>query len=321
MKMNNQIVVLGNSQEELKERALGIIEKSRKLADSTKRQYKRVITDYAEKGYRLDNPNDLVDYADEASPSARSFLRAVLNRLADKEIQHLRLNATPDNLSETNARLLRAEAIKGIIETEEQKGQRQHTWLSAKEVKELLKACETRASGNPEFEIIAKRDRLAIGLMVCAGLRRLEACNLTFKNITQVPNGSGIRTFLNVKGKGDKDRSIPISDRLADAIQEWGEIVGNEGKVLRSLGRDKVPGEEMSTTSMYNIIQKRGEMIGKPNLQPHDLRRTYAELGRQAGVPIEQISILLGHASIKTTQRYLNIQVNKDVTISDFVPF
>ena len=62
-------------------------------------------------------------------------------------------------------------------------------------------------------------------------------------------------------------------------------------------------------------------MIGKPYLQPHDLRRTYAELGRRAGVSIEQISVLLGHATIKTTQDYLNIELDLETTISDFVPF
>jgi integrase len=62
-------------------------------------------------------------------------------------------------------------------------------------------------------------------------------------------------------------------------------------------------------------------MIGKPELQPHDLRRTYAELGRRAGVSISQISKLLGHASIETTQDYLNIELDLETTISDFVPF
>ena len=55
--------------------------------------------------------------------------------------------------------------------------------------------------------------------------------------------------------------------------------------------------------------------------QPHDLRRTCAELGRRAGVPISQISKLLGHASIETTQDYLNIELDLEMTISDFVPF
>ncbi len=127
--------------------------------------------------------------------------------------------------------------------------------------------------------------------------------------------------MLNVKGKGAKDRVVPISERLAEAIIDWQFLVDAEGLILRSLGRNKMPGDSISTTGLYNIVQKRGAMIGKPELQPHDLRRTYAELGRRAGVPISQISKLLGHASIETTQDYLNIELDLEMTISDFVPF
>jgi integrase len=52
----------------------------------------------------------------------------------------------------------------------------------------------------------------------------------------------------------------------------------------------------------------------------HDLRRTFAKLGYEAGVPITQISKLLGHSSVATTQRYLNLELNLEITISDFIP-
>jgi len=98
-------------------------------------------------------------------------------------------------------------------------------------------------------------------------------------------------------------------------------LVSAEGLFLRSLGRNKEPGESISTTGLYNIVQKRGEMIGKLDLQPHDLRRTYAELGLRAGVTISQISKLLGHSSIETTQDYLNIELDLETKISDLVSF
>ncbi|MFO7944532.1 MAG: hypothetical protein R6U51_09580 [Anaerolineales bacterium] len=82
---------------------------------------------------------------------------------------------------------------------------------------------------------------------------------------------------------------------MADAIIDLQFLINAEGLILRSLGRNKVPGESISTTALYDIVQKRGALIGtseavqsKPELQPHDLRRTYAELGRRAGVPIEK---------------------------------
>lgn len=168
-----------------------------------------------------------------------------------------------------------------------------------------------------EFEIYTLRDRLAIGLMMAAGLRREEAASLQFTDIVKQDR----RYVLNVTGKGAKSRVVPISDRLAEAIIDWRFLVDAEGLILRSLGRNKVPKESISTIWLNNIIQKRGKMIGKPDLQPHDLRRTYAELDRRAGVPISQISKLFGHANIETTQEYLNIELDLETTISDFVPF
>jgi len=72
---------------------------------------------------------------------------------------------------------------------------------------------------------------------------------------------------------------------------------------------------------VFNIVRRHGEMMDKPELAPHDLRRTYAQLGYEAGVPITQISILLGHANVATTQRYLNLELDLETTASDFVPF
>ena len=84
--------------------------------------------------------------------------------------------------------------------------------------------------------------------------------------------------------------------------------VGSEGPIHRSLGRNKKPRECMSTTALYNLVQKRGELIDKANLQPHDLRRTYAQLGYETGMPITQIGVFLGHINIETTQCYLNLE-------------
>jgi integrase/recombinase XerC len=212
------------------------------------------------------------------------------------------------------ATVYRAEALQGAIDTRQPKGTKAHTWLSQKQVKELLDTCGD--------DIVGQRDRLALGLLVAAGLRRSEAVNLTFADVKLQPNGDRMRTVLQVRGKGAKDRVVPISDKLANAIDQWAATLGeSEGRILRSLGRNRKPGDSMTTTALYHLVQKRGDKIGKPDLQPHDLRRTYAQLGYEAGVPITQISRLLGHASIETTQRYLNLDLDLDSTVSDFIPF
>lgn len=55
----------------------------------------------------------------------------------------------------------------------------------------------------------------------------------------------------------------------------------------------------------YLIVRDTARKAGLGEVRPHDLRRTCSRLMRQAGVPIEQIQMILGHASIQTTERYL----------------
>jgi integrase len=143
---------------------------------------------------------------------------------------------------------------------------------------------------------------------------------LTFADVKQQPVKGRVRRVLDVQGKGAKNRTVPISDKLAAMIDAWGEVVDGEGRVLRSLGRNRVPGASLSTTAVYHLVQKRGELMGRSNLEPHDLRRTFAQLGYEAGVSITQISTLLGHANVETTQRYLNLELDLEMTASDFIP-
>ena len=301
--------------------AIDAIENDPRLQSSTKHKYTRALTNYLGAGHSLTDPLALAKYSNTVGSSTRSFLKAAIGRLADEVEYMAKSGATPENINQVQAAIFKAQSLKGAIKTENGKGQKAHTWLSQKQVKDLLTTCEKTPAENPEFEIVTQRDRLAIGLLVAAGLRRTEAVNLTFDDVKLQPVGDKMRTVLQVKGKGAKDRVIPISDRLANAISDWGGVVGGQGRILRSLGRSKELGESMSTVALYNLVQKRGKQLGKADLQPHDLRRTFAQLGFEAGIPITQISVLLGHANVETTQRYLNLQLDLESTISDFVPF
>jgi integrase len=300
--------------------ALDAIERDQSLQDSTKDQYTRAIENAAAAGVNLTDPQALNAYAATVGSSTRAFLSAVITKLTHALETQAKSMATPENVLDVQATIYRAEALREAVKIEKSKGHKAHTWLSQKEVKDLMRACEVRKSGNPETGIIAQRDKLALALLVGAGLRRSEAVNLTFENLKTQPVNGKARTVLNVHGKGAKDRIVPISDKLAARIRRWGDVVGHKGRILRSLGRNKTPGKSMSTTAVYNLVQKRGELMGREELEPHDLRRTYAQLGYEAGIAITQISRLLGHASVKTTQRYLNLELDLDTTISDFIP-
>ena len=56
---------------------------------------------------------------------------------------------------------------------------------------------------------------------------------------------------------------------------------------------------------VWRLIKPYAEAAGVPGIAPHDLRRTCAKLCRAGGGELEQIQMLLGHASVQTTERYL----------------
>ena len=128
--------------------------------------------------------------------------------------------------------------------------------------------------------------------------------------------------LLPVLGRCQLSNDCIIADtEKGERERDWCEYVSHSGSVCRRIIRKQSIGERLSSIGIFNIVRKRGEMMGKLELAPHDLRRTYAQLGYEAGIPITQIGKLLGHASIATTQRYLNLELDLETTISDFIPF
>jgi integrase len=284
------------------------------IAVSTKTQYKRALQRFfRETGASLTDVDALAHHAETLPRSRRAFLKAAVKLYTEGMATVIKGQATPENVNRVQAALYRIDAMQDAVKTSNGKGTKAHTWLSQAEVNRLLAACQNG--------IVGQRDRLAVGLLLAAGLRREEAASLRFEDVRLQPVGDRIRTVLAIRGKGSKDRVVPISDDLADAIDGWAKVVGGEGYVLRSLGMNRKPGESISGQGVFDIVAKRGKMIGKPDLQPHDLRRSFAQLGYEAGIPITQISRLLGHASIQTTQRYLNLDLHLELTVSDFIPF
>ena len=282
------------------------------LADSTKAQYRKAISNYLSTGSKLGDTQALTEYAQGINKSSRAFLKASIKIMTAKYALELKSSARPENLNQVQASLYRLEAIDAAIQVKASKGIKAHTWLSQKQVKELIATCED--------DIVGLRDWIILGLLVGAGLRREELVNLRFEDVKEQPMKNGnMRSVLSIRGKGAKERVIPIHPVLSKRILEWKVSVG-DGFIARSLGRKKVLGKSLSAIGVFNIVRKNGRMIGKPDLAPHDLRRTYAQLGFEAGIPITQISRLLGHATIATTQRYLNLELDLETTISDFIP-
>lgn len=310
--MSEQTALTTHAGGDLAPDPLALIRASGK-AESTTRLYTGVLAPYLAQDGNMADVDALKTYSDSLPASRRRHLRAAVAMWAKEAGQRLKASDTPDRHMSTAAALNRLDALSATIKVEDAKGQKQHTWLSQKQVRALLSTCGDDLPG--------QRDRVVLSLLLGAGLRRQELADLTWESVYQKPmDGDRMRTVIHVKGKGDKSRDIPISDRLAGLLDEWADVVGREGRIARSLGMSQDIGDSLSPVGIFNIVRTHGEQIGLDALAPHDARRTYAQLGYSAGVPITQISTLLGHVSVQTTQRYLDLSVDLSVTASDFVP-
>ena len=127
---------------------------------------------------------------------------------------------------------------------------------------------------------------------------------LTLKHIQQRDNRWCI---VDLVGKHGRVRTIPMPTWVKVAIDTWTLPCGiTDGPVLRRVSRgDQAHGDGMSEKVVWQLLQGYAATAGVPGIAPHDLRRTCAKLCRAAGGELEQIQLLLGHASVQTTERYL----------------
>ena len=176
-------------------------------------------------------------------------------------------------------------------------GVRVGNWLSVQQAQKLLNAPDVTTKKG-------LRDRAMLAILLGCGLRRSEVAALTLKHIQQRDNRWCI---VDLVGKHGRVRTIPMPTWVKVAIDTWTGPAGiTEGHVLRPVKRgDQVEGERMTEKVVWQLLQPYALAAGVPGIAPHDLRRSCAKMCRAAGGELEQIQLLLRHASVQTTERYL----------------
>jgi len=179
-------------------------------------------------------------------------------------------------------------------------GRRTGNWLTREEAQSWL--------GAPDRHMMrGRRDRALLAVLIGCGLRRAEAAGLTFEHVQQ---RDGRWVLVDLIGKRDKIRSIPMPNWAKAAIDEWSAASGvADGFVFRAVNKgDRVVGDGITPQAIYNIIVGYAGELKKKGVAPHDLRRTFAKLAHKGGAAIDQIQLSLGHESIQTTEEYLGVE-------------
>jgi integrase len=142
--------------------------------------------------------------------------------------------------------------------------------------------------------------------MIGAGLRRREVASLTIDHVQQ---REGRWVLVDLVGKGNRVRSVPIPSWAKVAIDGWLEAAGiASGRLFRGVNKgDRMVGDSLDPQGVFRVVNDCANKLGF-QVAPHDLRRTYAKLAHQGRAALEQIQLSLGHASIQTTERYLGVR-------------
>ena len=195
--------------------------------------------------------------------------------------------------------LLAPELAAGIsrVKSAKTQGIRTGNWLSQRQAQALLSA--------PDISTLrGLRDRAILAVLLGCGLRRSEVAALRFSHLQQ---RDGRWCIVDLVGKHGRVRTAPMPNWVKVAIDAWTlPAGGTDGNVFRPVNRaNHVTGDRLGEKVVWQLIKPYADAAGVPGIAPHDLRRTCAKLCRAGGGELEQIQLLLGHASIQTTERYL----------------
>jgi integrase/recombinase XerD len=167
--------------------------------------------------------------------------------------------------------------------------------LDADEVQRMFEAAEDRAASG---QITAVRNLALLELLYGSGLRASELVSLPRSAVR--PR----QPFLMVRGKGSKERLVPISTRAEAAVAKWLEIAPGGRPWLFPSGKT-----HLSRVRLFQIVRVMAADAGiaPERVSPHVLRHAFATHLLSGGADLRVLQSLLGHADIATTQIYTHV--------------
>ena len=196
--------------------------------------------------------------------------------------------------------MLSAEELARLFDVERVKGETLPAGraLTLDEVRALLDA-----AAKDKRRWRARRDAALVAVLYCSGVRRFEAAGLL---VDELEREDG-RLRLNVRGKGNKRRLVPLPRDVVPVVDAWLEVRGSGPGALfpaRSRRGEKLRGQAMRPDTVWSIIKRLVERAALEHASPHDFRRTFISSLLDESGDVAAIQKLAGHADVTTTMRY-----------------
>ncbi len=153
--------------------------------------------------------------------------------------------------------------------------------------------------GNDPLDL---RDQAIMELLYSSGLRLAELVSMDLQNLDLQD------AMLEVTGKGNKTRRLPVGRKALQAIKQWLKIRGELAKAAETALFVSQRGGRLSARSVQSRLALRAREQGTPqHVHPHLLRHSFASHLLESSGDLRAVQELLGHADISTTQIYTHL--------------
>ncbi len=152
---------------------------------------------------------------------------------------------------------------------------------------------------------LAMRDRAILELLYATGIRVSELCGMDVDDVDRS------RRTVRVRGKGDKERTVPFGVPAERAIDDWLHArftIARRPEAALFVG---ARGGRIDPRTVRTAVHRLAAEAGVPDLAPHGLRHTAATHVLEGGADLRTVQELLGHATLATTQRYTHVSVER----------
>jgi len=173
--------------------------------------------------------------------------------------------------------------------------------LSTQEVEKLLEAPDTR-------DWMGTRDKAALELMYATGMRVSEVVEMMIEGLNLDVG------FIKCRGKGDKERIVPLGKKAIAAIIRYLEKV--RPRLLKTKKDNHLflsrLGKKISRQTFWKILKRYAKVARiKKEITPHTLRHSFATHLLEGGADLRVVQEMLGHSDIATTQVYTHIDKSR----------
>ena len=182
--------------------------------------------------------------------------------------------------------------------------------LTFAEIERLLAA--VGAGSDSDVSVLMMRDHALLELLYGTGARISELTDLRLDDVSTLSKELPI---LRLKGKGNKERLVPVGSHALRALESYlvrsrpvlsGKSTSSSALFLNARG------SKLSRQSAWTILQaaaQRADLAGK--VSPHTMRHSFATHLLENGADVRVVQELLGHASVTTTQIYTLVTVDQ----------